>query len=315
MLYLNNILSRHVALIAVLCVASVITAYGQSFISVGMPEKSDVLTTDQATRLETKLSVLVTAASSGESVVGPTGLVCIPTASVVESREFNDGMSNRRTTVIELTFKLMSLSSGEVVHTFQKSLSGLGGTLSASVNAALNSLKTDDQKLIDQLRSGQARYMKYIERQCPTLLQKAGVLIRSQSYEEAASIVLSIPSAVESCYTKGLVLIDSMNVVLSKQACEQRLLEARSMAAQKRHQEALETLSYVDPLSSCKTEAQQLIREYEKKLDAADKEQWEQERVLRAEQQKSEDKRLAAVVEMAKAYYKSKQAQYNIIVR
>jgi len=315
MLFSNSRVIVRAALFVIVALVTTAVVCGQTAITVGVSNQARNLSREQILRLRDKVETAISSVSSGDVVTSGLGLLCKVDMTVASLNDYNDGFKTRYSVVLELSLKYVSMIDNTIVHAYQKNCSGTGTDKEQAITSALNTVKSTDTAISGSASQAQFKQTELFKKQCTALLDRATVSVSAGAFEEAAAVALSIPQSAGDCYTRGNRLADSVNKIVSVRECQRIILEAEASAASKEYVDALWKLASVDPLSKCFSDAQKMMKEYGKKLDAADKQKWEQERVLRAEQQKYEDKRLAAVVEMAKAYYKSKQAQYNIIVR
>jgi hypothetical protein len=107
----------------------------------------------------------------------------------------------------------------------------------------------------------------------------------------------------------------SIYVALSDQECKQHLLNARTYISNQNYSDGLNELSFIDPLSSCYKEAMNLSKEVESKITAEQNREWQAKQEARRDNVELQKLRIEAVKDIVVSYYKSKQANYNIIVK
>ena len=179
-------------------------------------------------------------------------------------------------------------------------------------------MNTNDQDFQVFIEKGKTRIIQYYESRCVDLIVQADGMAKRQSYEEAITLLLSIPSEV-SCFSK----VQSKTIEIYKNyqsyRCGSLLQQAQTSAAQNNFSESLNYLSQIDPASKCGQDAKVLIGKIEGKIDAANRQQWQATMMIYKDAVQLEKQRISAVrdiaVEYARNQPKPPSNNYLILIR
>ena len=168
-------------------------------LAVVMPEESDVLDTGQLTRLEGKITQLVTQSGLSASGYG-TNFVVYPVLTVVESAVVEGGMQNITVTTAELTLFVKQVENNLVFATLSKRLKGSGSSKAQSLGNAISQIQVADADYQKFIAQGKQKILTYYKTECGRLIQKAEASARMNKYDEALAGLLSIPEEVGECF-------------------------------------------------------------------------------------------------------------------
>ena len=150
------------------------------------------------------------------------------------------------------------------------------------------------------------------------MIVQADGLSKRQSFEEAITLLLSIPSEV-SCFSK--VQNKTIEIYKNYQTfrCGSLLQQAKAMAAQNDFTGSLDNLSQIDPGSKCGPESRDLMNKIENKIDAENRQKWQAAMMIYQDAVQLEKQRISAVRDIAVEYARNQPKppanNYLILIR
>ncbi|MFN5006140.1 MAG: hypothetical protein ACK5GO_01440 [Ignavibacteria bacterium] len=289
--------------------------YSQIGIGFGYPEDFSVLTYEHFQRLESKITTIASKEGSGGSGMSEYGLVCIPRISIVRDEQIDAGLSKTNVITLECTFSITHMLDGTVLASIEKKIAGTGSSRDKAVDNAINKINTSDSTLLKLFSSAREKYKTMYVAKCESIIKKAEVKKTGRQYEEALALLMSVPPEAQPCFDKAMKATQSVYISLSDQQCKQHLLSARTYLSNQNYDEALNELSMIDPMSTCYKEALSISKEVESKITTEQNKQWQEKQQIRKENIELQKMRIDAVKEIVVSYYKSKQVNYNIIIK
>lgn len=284
-------------------------------IGFGYPDDLSVLSYEQFQRLESKITTIASKEGSGGSGMSEHGLVCIPRISVSRDEQVDGGLSKTNVIALECTFSVTHMLDGSVLASIEKKIAGTGSNREKAIDNAINKVSSSDTVLLKLFSSAREKFKNMYVTKCESIIKKAEVKKSGRQYDEALALLMSVPSEAEQCYEKAMKATQSIYVALSDQECKQHLLNARTYISHQNYSDGLNELSFIDPLSSCYKEAMNMSKEVESKITAEQNREWQAKQEARRDNVELQKMRIEAVKDIVVSYYKSKQANYNIIVK
>ncbi|MBM4150576.1 MAG: hypothetical protein FJ219_02880 [Ignavibacteria bacterium] len=284
-------------------------------IGFGYPDDLSVLSYEQFQRLESKITTIASKEGSGGSGMSEHGLVCIPRISVSRDEQVDGGLSKTNVIALECTFSVTHMLDGSVLASIEKKIAGTGSNREKAIDNAINKINTSDSTLLKLFSSAREKYKTMYIAKCESIIKKAEVKKTGRQYEEALALLMSVPPEAQPCFDKAMKATQSVYIALSDQQCKQHLLSARTYLSNQNYDEALNELSMIDPMSTCYKEALSISKEVESKITTEQNKQWQEKQQIRKENIELQKMRINAVKEIVVSYYKSKQVNYNIIIK
>jgi hypothetical protein len=290
-------------------------AFSQIGIGFGYPDDESVLSYEQFQRIESKIASIASVGGSGGSGISEYGLVCIPRISVVKDEQVETGLSKTNLVTLECTFVVNHMLDGSTFATVEKKISGTGSNRDKALDNAINKISTSDSSLLRLFTTAREKYTNMYISKCESIIKKADVKKSARQYEDALALLMSVPPEAQQCYDKAMKATQSIYIALSDQECKQHILNARTYISNQNYSDGLNELSMIDPLSSCYKEAMTMAKEVESKITAEQNRAWTEKQQSRKDEVELKKMRIDAVKEIVVSYYKSKQANYNIIIK
>lgn len=289
---------------------------GKMALSIIMPENVDYLDEQQLSKLETKISQIVTMnglAASGYN----NNFVIYPKLAVYENNIVESGMQNITVMSVELSLFIKQVENNLIFSTITKSLKGSGNSKQMALTNAISKIPTNDLEYKTFIENGKLKILHYYELKCTDILKKSEAYVKLKQYDQALGLLLTVPEEVSSCYSKVQEKSIEAYIAYQTQKCAETMQSAKTTIASNNYVGALKILSEIDPSASCFKEAQKLINLAAAKIDAEEKKQWEFKMKQYKDLISLNRQRIEAAKEIAIAYYKNRPSiiNYNYIVR
>jgi hypothetical protein len=289
---------------------------GKIALSVVMPENVDGLDISQLSKLETKISQIVTVsglASSGYN----NNFVIYPKFAIYESNIVEGGMQNITVVTAELSLFIKQVDNNLLFSTISKSLKGSGSSKELAITNAISKITTNDPDFKTFIETGKLKIITYYETKCVDIIKKSDSYVKMQQYEQALGLLMSVPEEVSSCYNQIQDKAIDAYKAYQTQKCSELIQKAKTSLASNDYVGALNILSEIDPSATCFNEAQTIAKSAETKVKAEEKKQWDFQMKQYNDDVSLEKQRIEAIKEIAVSYYKSQptSVNYNYIIK
>lgn len=311
------------AIVSLLVFFTVFTSIGQTkneigkiALSVVMPDNVDGLDNSQISKLQTKVTQIVT--ETGLAATGyNNNFVIYPKFAIYDSNVVESGIQNITVVTADLSLFIKQVDNNLVFSTINKPLKGSGSTKALAITNAISKISISDQDFKTFIETGKQKIFSYYTTKCDDILNIADTYIKRQQYEQAIGLLMSVPEEVSACYSKIQLKAIEVYKAYQTQRCSVLIQKAKTTLASNDYVGALNILSKIDPSASCFIEAQNIAEQAKKKVDADEKKQWDIQMKLYDDAVSLEKQRIEAIKEIAIAYYKSQPTKvtYNYIIR
>jgi len=238
---------------------------GKIALSVVIPENIDNLDASQLSKLETKVSQIVTGAGLAASGTDKN-FVIYPKFAIYESNIVEGGMQNITVVTTELTLIVKQVTNNIVYATTSLPLKGSGNSKNSAVTNSISKIPVTDPILKTFVETAKAKIILYYQENCTDIEKKAEVLAKNQNYEAALGTLMAVPEEVSGCYNQ--VLSRSMEIykAYQNQKCSVQVQQAKVLIAAKDYTGALSIIGQIDPSASCLVQRKLLQNQPPKKL-------------------------------------------------
>ncbi len=288
---------------------------GKIALSVIMPENVDGLDVSQLSKMETKITQIVS--NTGLAASGyNNNFVIYPKFAIYETNVVEGGMQNITVVTCELSLFIKQVDNNIIFSTISKPLKGSGTNKTTAITNAISKIPTNDQQFKVFIETGKGKIIAYYESKCGDIISKSESLVKMQDYEQALGLLMTVPEEV-SCYSKVQEKSIEAYKAYQNQKCIVQLQEAKTQMASNNYNGALNILSQIDPSTPCFKESQTLVNNAAAKVDAEEKKQWDLKMKVYNDNVALEKQRINAVKDIAVAYYKSKPTtvSYTYLIR
>jgi hypothetical protein len=289
---------------------------GKIALSVVMPENVDGLDVSQLSKLETKISQIVTVSGLAASGYN-NNFVIYPKFAIYESNIVEGGMQNITVVTAELSLFIKQVDNNLLFSAISKQLKGSGSNKELAITNAISKIPTSDPEFKTFIETGKSKIIQYYETKCVDIIKKSDSYVKMQQYEQALGLLMTVPEEVSSCYNQIQDKAIESYKAYQTQKCAELIQKAKTSLAANDYVGALNILSEIDPSASCFNEAQTLAKTAETKVDAEEKKQWDFQMKQYNDAVSLEKQRVEAIKEIAVSYYKSQPTtlNYNYIIK
>lgn len=282
-------------------------------IGVVCPVQTDDLPAACLVRLQHKIEQIATV--NGVATYSDGTFVMYPALDIVEVRTVESGMKNISVAKVEMLLSVAQVSTGMIVNSVSMPLSGSGFNRSEALSDAISGIDVRLPAYAKFLSESKERIYSYYETNCDKLVQKAHALEAQQAYEAALAELACFPASLPS-YAKVVTAMMEIYKRYQNIRCEQLIRQAKGCIALKDYSSAVEYLIKIDPESQCKTECSNLLDAVRQQVDKAESEAVERRFRVFDTLVGLENRRIAAVRDIAKAYYSNQPTiHYTQIVK
>ncbi|HEY5392700.1 MAG TPA: hypothetical protein VIJ57_11325 [Hanamia sp.] len=243
-------------------------------LSIADPQVSDKVTETNKASLVSKIENMITEGGVGSADYS-NNFVIQPKFIVTQVQKTSGGM--RSVAVADCSFSLtvMQQNSGGVFSQYAKSIKGSGMSEEQAITNAISQIEESDEKAIAFIAKAKDKIIAYYKQNCSVILQKAEKERSIKNYESSLSILLTIPEEAGACYQQGQAKAKVVFKELQNYECKKYLQQAQTYAANQDYDNALQTLSFIDPTGNCTGEAKSLIKKIDGETSADKKKQWQ----------------------------------------
>jgi len=140
--------------------AQTTSVIGKIALSVVMPENVDGLNISQISKLQTKISQIVTISGLGASGYN-SNFVIYPKFAIYESNIVEGGMQNINIVTAELSLFIKQVDNNLLFSTVSKPLKGSGRTKELAITNAISKIPTSDPEFKTFIATGKKRIIQY----------------------------------------------------------------------------------------------------------------------------------------------------------
>lgn len=302
-------------LLLVLSLLKMNNAYTQNSVgnivfSLVMPSEIQGFDENQLIKLESKIiQATTTIGIAGKGFY--SDFILYPTVIVNDIENHAQSMKNTVSYSIDLGLYVKSISDGRIYSSFSKTLIGIGPNQRSALNNALNDINPLDKEFSIFFTQTSEKIISYFEAKCEAIISKADDLAKMGKYDEALALLMSIPNVSANCYKEvKRKSIEVYKLYLNK-TCQTQLLLANGLYTNRNINEAIKTICKIDPTTDCFQDAKTFLTKIENDLNAKEKEEYNQSLKLYQDELELEKLKLAAIKEIAIAYYTKQPTNYN----
>ncbi len=289
---------------------------GKIALSVVIPENVDGLDVSQLSKLETKISQIVTVSGLAASGYN-NNFVIYPKFAIYESTIVEGGMQNITVVTTELSLYIKQVDNNILFSTISKPLKGSGSNKELAITNAISKIPTSDPEFTYFIETGKSKIIQYYETKCADIIKKSDSYVKMQQFDQAFGLLMTVPEEVLSCYNQIQDKTIEVYKAYQTQKCAELIQKAKGLLAANDYAGALNILSDIDPSASCFNEAQLLAKTAETKVDTEEKKQWDFQMKQYNDAVSLKKQRVEAIKEIAVSFYKSQPTtvNYNYIVK
>lgn len=285
---------------------------GKIDLGVVMPEQMEHLSASQLSKLDTKISQIVTASGLSDAGYHNT-FVIYPKFAINETSVVEGGMQNITIVSVDLSLFVKQVDNNILFASISKTIKGSGSSKELAITNAITKINANDVDYKGFIDKSKTKIMQYYETKCADIMKRSDGFVKTQQFEEALSLLMSVPEVV-SCYPQVQAKAIEAYKGFQKKNCTKQLQLAQNTVATNDYVKTLSLLSEIDPASPCFKESQNLAKTIASKVNAAEKKQYDFQMKQYNDAISLEKQRINAIKEIAVSYYKSQTTDINYTV-
>ncbi len=289
-----------------------LNGYAQSYdvnefkipLKVILPENLDILNSRELSGINTRITTLVTQTGLSGGAYAYTNFVIFPKILINSMDMVETGMTNIYKTSIDISLFVKDVENDIIFGTTTITINGNGLSRDLAIANAIQSFPKHDDKIDLFFKSSKSKIIDYYNAKCSTILEKADGLASQQRYEEAIGLVYSIPEEI-ACFSTGLKKVSTYYKAYQNRVCNSKIQAAKVKAASRDFVGALDILTDLDPLTTCRAESEKIIAKCFSNLTAEDVRNYKTLLLFYQNENELEKRRIKAARDISVAYYRS----------
>ena len=298
------------------CYSQASVEFGKIALSLVMPDNVENLDQGNISKLETKITQIVT--NSGLSSSGwNNNFVIYPKFALYETSVVEGGMESITVVTCDLSLFIKQVENNMLFSSISKTLKGSGKNKALAISNAISKIPIADASFKEFIEVGKQKIVDYYNLRCDDIITEFESLLLKAAYEQALGLLLTVPQEVK-CYS--IVQEKSIQAYRSfqNQKCNQRIQLAKSKLAANEFAEAIRILGQIDPSTVCFKESNDLLIEASVHFDAQQEKAFEESKRIQEDNLALEKQRVDAIKEIAVEYYRNRPktiVSYSLLIR
>lgn len=203
----------------------------------------------------------------------------------------------------ELFLTIYNSSSKIQYASLTHTIAGIGDDQNKAIANAIKKIDRKHSDFQEYFEKAKLKIFDFYDSSCEVIIVTANNLYLQQKYTDVLSTLSSIPMNVDNCRNQITVLISKSYSKLQNKNCNKILTKAKTEIADNNLGSALKTLKYIDPESSCFSEALDTVKNIRNEIDQNDLRAWDLLLTIYNDQVALESHRLEVIKEIGVAYY------------
>jgi hypothetical protein len=250
--------------------------FGRIILNTYLPDKMD-LPKESKDLLKTKLSQIASNNGMGGSQVNPRFII---TANVsLGTKDIIAGPPQMIAQNVDITFFIGDALTNTVFTNTSLSLKGVGTNENKAFIEAIKTINLKNKDIVAFIEEGKNKIINYYSTNCDFIIKDAQTLVKQENYDEAIYQLSLVPDVCQECYFKCLDSLSSIYQQKIDADCKTKLKEAKVTWTANQTPEGAENsgdiLSTINPMASCQTEVDALVKSIDSKLKADEKARWQ----------------------------------------
>lgn len=227
--------------------------------------------------LKTKLSQIASNNGMGGSQVNPRFII---TANLnVGTKDIIAGPPQMIAQNVDITFFIGDALTNTVFANTTLSLKGVGTNENKAFIEAIKTINPIYKNIEAFIEEGKNKIINYYSTNCDFIIKDAQTLVKQENYDEAIYQLSLVPDVCQECYFKCLDTLSSIYQKKLDADCKSKLNNAKVTWTANQTPEGAEKagdiLSAINPMASCQTDVDALVKSIDSKLKADEKAMWQ----------------------------------------
>jgi hypothetical protein len=180
---------------------------------------------------------------------------------------------------VDVTFFIGDALTNTVFANMAMSLKGVGTNENKAFIEAIKTINPKNKDISAFVEEGKNKIISYYSTNCDFIIKDAQTLVKQEKYDEAIYQLSLVPEVCQECYFRCLDTLSSIYQQKIDTDCKIKLNEAKVTWTANQTPEGAEKagdiLSAINPMSSCQTDVDALVKSIDSKLKTDEKARWQ----------------------------------------
>jgi hypothetical protein len=180
---------------------------------------------------------------------------------------------------VDITFFIGDALTNTVFSNITLSLKGVGTNENKAFIESIKTINPKNKDIAAFIEEGKNKIINYYSTNCDFIIKDAQTLVKQEKYDEAIYQLSLVPDVCQECYFKCLDTLSSIYQKKIDADCKTKLKEAKVIWTANQTPEGAEKagdiLSTINPMASCQTDVDALVKSIDSKLKADEKARWQ----------------------------------------
>ncbi|WP_299017109.1 hypothetical protein [uncultured Polaribacter sp.] len=282
-------------------------------LSIVMPQNEEKINAANFAKIKSKIKQIIS-----KNGVASTGyysdFLIYPSIEIYDEETIDAGLQPIHIISGDFTLFVKQASTNKEFGSVSINFKGSGSNKYKAIKNGISKINTNRREYETFLKKVKSKIVTHYQNNCSLYISEANKYNASKKYDQALVQLLSIPAGITNCNSKINSRIIQYYKNYTNSVCEQKLLRANGYYSEKQYSKAIISLQSISPESKCKTNAFSLMKKIEKNINNKQKQELDIAKKIYTDKVAMEKSRIAAIKEIALAYYKNQpDTKINII--
>jgi hypothetical protein len=188
-----------------------------------LPENLDNLNDNQLSRLNSKITNIVTESGLSGDANGAGSFLIYPKVLFNNINTVETGIANVYTASLDITLNIKQMQKNTIFASTSFTIKGYGNSKDLAISNAIQNFPSNNEKLNLFFINSKKKIIEYYNLICNDLISNSSTLAKQKKYDEAIGLLYMIPYDV-NCYNSVQEAIISYYKLLQESICNSLIL-------------------------------------------------------------------------------------------
>ncbi|MDF1549942.1 MAG: hypothetical protein P1P88_19100 [Bacteroidales bacterium] len=161
---------------------------------------------------------------------------------------------------LEANFYIVDYVNKKTLSNVSVELKGVGQNETKAYISAIKNINPKSSSIRSFVKNGKEKIIEYYNTQCDFIIKQANTLVKVEKYEEAITMLITIPEVCQECHFKALDAIEPIYKKMMGENCEEDLSAAQTAFNDGNMESAKNYLEKIEPGTDCFDKAVDLAK-------------------------------------------------------
>jgi len=214
-----------------------------------LPASMSNLPDEAKNMLLNKLQQIVTKNGMGGVAIDPNFII---TATIdVESKDITSTAPPMIAMKLNINMYVIDYQNQTTLAEVSTSVKGVGKTEEKAYIEGIKTINVKSTSYKKLITTGKEKIVEYYNTNCDVLMKKAQALSSQEKYEEAISLLMSVPEVCMECYSNAMDAVGPIHKLMVSENCNQYLDAAKAAWLNNDLETARRNLVLIEPGTKC----------------------------------------------------------------